>query len=66
MDMLETLSVYLPLFETWTKHFPAADYTSLAECIKRTCGEFVLFIVEAILYYQRLPVGKCSAALLVR
>ncbi|KAG4438253.1 hypothetical protein IFR05_006281 [Cadophora sp. M221] len=55
LEMLETLSVYLPLFEEWTKLFPAYDYSQLAECIKKTLCEFVAFVVEAILYFQRHP-----------
>jgi hypothetical protein len=51
--MLETLSTYLPLFETWAKLFPTTDYTQLAKCIKSTCSDFVAFLVEAILYFQR-------------
>ncbi|KAH7310955.1 hypothetical protein BKA65DRAFT_543012 [Rhexocercosporidium sp. MPI-PUGE-AT-0058] len=55
LEMLETLSVYFSLFEEWTNLFPASDYSQLAECIKRTLREFVAFIVEAILYFQRHP-----------
>lgn len=53
--MLETLSIYLPIFEAWTKLFPATDYAQLTDCIKKTCSEFVAFIVEAILYFRRPP-----------
>lgn len=60
LDMLETLSIYLPLFEEWTKLFPLSDYSQLADCIKRTLCEFVDFIVEAIVYFQRHPFRKYS------
>jgi hypothetical protein len=56
--MLESLSVYLALFEKWTDLFPGSDYVDLTETIKKTCGEFVAFLVQAIRYFQRSSFGN--------
>ncbi|OJD10865.1 hypothetical protein AJ78_08235, partial [Emergomyces pasteurianus Ep9510] len=53
LGMLETLSTYLQLFEEWINLFPAQDYTQLADCIRKTCTEFVAFLFEAIRYFQK-------------
>ncbi|OAX81827.1 hypothetical protein ACJ72_03830 [Emergomyces africanus] len=54
LDMLETLSTYLQLFEEWINLFPAQNYTQLADCIRKTCIEFVAFLFEAILNIFRV------------
>ncbi|KKZ61380.1 hypothetical protein EMCG_03986 [[Emmonsia] crescens] len=53
LNMLETLSTYLRLFEEWMELFPAQDYSQLVDCITKTCGEFVAFLFEAIRYFRK-------------
>lgn len=60
LNMLETLSTYLQLFEEWMELFPAQDYTQLVDCITKTCGEFVAFLFEAIRYFRKPAIGTFS------
>ena len=53
LSMFEKLSIYLPLFETWARLFPEAEYSELSECLKETCVHFIAFIVNAIKYLRR-------------
>lgn len=62
LDQLEALCGYLPLFDRWLKLFPASDYTELAECIEKTCSEYLFFIVESILFFRRWPCGECLSS----
>ncbi|KAF2809091.1 uncharacterized protein BDZ99DRAFT_571917 [Mytilinidion resinicola] len=51
-NMLETLSQYLPLFETWCRLFPEASYTELSDSICNTCLAFFSFVVHAIRFLR--------------
>jgi hypothetical protein len=51
--MLDTLSVYLPLFETWRSLFPHDSFANLTAKIRATCLEFVSFVVQAIRFLRR-------------
>ncbi|KAK3944663.1 hypothetical protein QBC46DRAFT_350391 [Diplogelasinospora grovesii] len=51
--MLETLSVYLPLFETWRRLFPKESFTDLSNRMRITCVRFVAFLVQAIKFLRR-------------
>lgn len=61
--MLETLSTYLPLFETWRRHFPEAEYSELSDCMHTTCLDFVAFIVQAVKFLRRNAFGMFSSFL---
>jgi hypothetical protein len=61
--MLECLSMYLPLFETWRRLFPEAFYSELSDYMRNTCLDFVGFVVEAVKFLRRnafdLPSLSC-------
>jgi hypothetical protein len=57
--MLETLSMDLPLFETWRGLFPEAEFSS---CMRNTRLDFVAFVVNTINYLRRSAYGLFSLA----
>lgn len=58
LDMVEALSMYLPLVKDWTEIFPPSDNSDFARSLKKTCSAFVEFLVEGILFFQRSSLGK--------
>lgn len=60
LDMVEALSMYLPLVQDWTEIFPPSDHAELARNLKKTCSAFVEFLVEAILFFRRSSLGKTA------
>ncbi len=57
--MLDTLCVYLPLFENWRNLYPHESFTHLGDKVRAACREFVGFTVHAIRFLRRNAACEC-------
>ena len=58
MDLVETISQQLSIFQIWRRLYPRKDFHQLSETIRKVYEEVVRFFVEAICFLNRTPPRK--------